>query len=731
MLKKILKCTGAMVLAIIPFTSYAQQQITVDVSPTISKSIKGHKELDRVKYFNLAASSTELKKDVIDYDQTMSDYYIDELKMNVGRRLSMVKSETNWTNALKEDASREGYTDIDYYISQKNPNDDGLDILKAAYGDNQDLACHEGSDPYPDYMDLYTVDGTKGHKFPSNAESAAELISAVLKYNFTDFQRPAFYELMNEPHWKHMDDQRFIDLHVKTKQKVTADGLSVKVGGPCSSVSNYHKNEYQNLNSITKFMTRTNYELDFYSFHSYDYMRWDAAENDFVGAINSGLPLEGVLDACATYAYNRHGKDFKYVTSEHGGYISDTNNREEALEYLGQKYFPGSGFDYEMQKRNIDNFIMVNSAIANTMTYMNHPHVVLKSVPFILLQSANWDTKYYSSLLVKEDFDKTSDVWVESKLIDYYKFFKDVQGRRIDSYCDDTDIQFHSFVDGKKLVMVFHNQSDVDGEITVNVNDLDTAVEDVMIRRLKRQVDFRPELTEETVASLSTINIGSQESIVVFVNYETDIVESETVPENIYYSTESAVQFTGSKDITLRVQDYRYVADAELRVGISRKAAYSKEVKIFFNGTELTVPVEDCADRITGDFYATTKVVKVPRNLVKISNTVRVTFPDGKSGGVGAAVLRARMGDDVSVKDGLVVRKGELKIFPNPTNSDFTVASDALGMIDIIGMDGKIVKSIESFGGNTKVTKSGLNEGTYIVQLVTDKEVFTNKLLIK
>ncbi|MGQ1783715.1 MULTISPECIES: T9SS type A sorting domain-containing protein [unclassified Saccharicrinis] len=730
MLKSLQKTTGALLMSAFSLAGIAQQQITVDVSPTISKSIEGHKDLNRTKYFNLAANVSEIKSKLMGYDMTMADYYINDLEMTVGRKLMMVKSETFWGNSLREDSERPGFTDIDYFKSKKTGlNDDGMDMLKTAFGDNQDLACHEGTDGYPDYMDQYTVDGSAGHKYPSNAESAAELISTILKYGHTDFQRPAYYELMNEPHWKHYDDQRFIDLHVKTKEKVTAEGVNTLIGGPCSSVSNYHKNEYRNLRGITNFISNTEFKLDFYSFHSYDYMKWDDDANDFVGAINSGLPLEGVLDACAAYCSNA-GHEFKYLASEHGGYISDSDNRETALEKLGQQYFAGSGFDYEMEKRNIDNFIMVNSAIANTMTYMNHPHVVLKSVPFILLETSGWDPYYYSSLLVKENFDKNSADYRESKLIDFYKLFKGVKGRRVDTYIDDTDIQHHAFVSDNQLIMVFHNQSNTDAEITLNINNYTETPSDYTVRRLRRQVDFRPEMLEESLATLSTLEIGSQESIVVFVNYANTIGEEKTLNESMFYASETGAQFNGSKDFEIDLANYTYVNEAELRVGIGRDADNSKEVKLFFNGTELDAPVEDCAERITGDYYATTKIVKVPADLLKNTNTIRVTFPDGKSGGVGAVVLRARIEDDASVNS-IKYNKSSLKIFPNPSNSKVYLTTEKEGVIEVLSMDGVVKKKVQSEKGTTVMSVMDLNNGTYVVRYIVGSDASTGLLSVQ
>ena len=54
----------------------------------------------------------------------------------------------------------------------------------------------------------------------------------------------------------------------------------------------------------------------------------------------------------------------------------------------------------EMKKRSIIDFNMVSGVIANTMVFMDHPHVVKKATPFILMDSMGWDPHYYATLYV-------------------------------------------------------------------------------------------------------------------------------------------------------------------------------------------------------------------------------------------------------------------------------------------------------------------------------------------
>ena len=68
------------------------------------------------------------------------------------------------------------------------------------------------------------------------------------------------------------------------------------------------------------FMDETKGEMDFYSFHAYDFFKWNG--NDFHGRIQSGLPLEGVLDLVQNYAVQTFGSEKEIVLSEHGGYVN-------------------------------------------------------------------------------------------------------------------------------------------------------------------------------------------------------------------------------------------------------------------------------------------------------------------------------------------------------------------------------------------------------------------------
>ncbi len=665
--KHILRGGLSLLLTAVSFSLFAQFPVNNVCTPTSTKAIRGVDQFERKKYINLAASTGEVNSKLGTGEQAQR--YVNELEMTVGRSLSMVYAETNWGKSLFEDPDREGYVDIERmkakFESTSSTDRTDYPFYATAYGsNNQDLAVHDRAPSYPSFMEQYSVtsSGTTSEEFPVNTKAAGELAANVLKYRYNDFNRPKYYEIVNEPKWTVWSDSRFTSLHTDVKKEVDALGLDINVGGPCYAVSNFYQNNYQNLSHMTDFIDNTNFELDFYSFHTYDYITWNTRSGVFEGSINSGIPLEGVLDALASYTYNEYGRELHYVASEHGGYLPDEDNRTTALDFYGKYYFPGEGFDFEMEKRSIDNFIMVNSAIANAFTFINHPHVVLKSVPFILLESASWDTYYYSSLLVKEDFDKNSANYVECKLIYFYDYFKDVKGRRVNSYCDATDIQHFALVNDNTLMLMYHNQSNSTGEINLNINGMSEAPSSITVRKLgANAIDKRPYFTEEAAATdLSSLYIEGQESVAIFVTYPNPIAESEYMDEIPHYATEQGVEFTGSKTFSLDIDNFDTLKDAFLRVGIHRENGSNSGINITVNGNTYETSTEKAASRLTSseDGYVTQRVIQIPLSQLHAEdNEIKVQFTDGGQGGVGAVVLRGvhsaiRKQDTVTVKLG-------------------------------------------------------------------------------
>ncbi|MEM6391229.1 MAG: beta-agarase [Planctomycetota bacterium] len=638
-------CLAGLTLALIgaspvnPITPNASAETMIKVEPTVFRQIDGIGELDRQTLFNLADGGQKFDQRV---DPDILRFLLDDLNVTFGRRLGPVMTYTYWGNQVTEAPDRPGFADLDALDSVMQPKAPGSLFNELANG-RLDVAAHGAHNAFPTFMGQYRTEYLAERNvkdwLPKNIEAAAELSAKVMADAYTGFDRPRFYEPVNEPHWNFVSDPHIADWHVRTKEVVQQSAPDVLVGGPCLSVAYFYKRNFQALNGFADFFKNTNGELDFYSFHVYDYMRWDGEK--IHGRITTGMPLEGVIDLVQAHFVKEAGREYDLVVSEHGGYF---NHRPEhgphPVEAISAKFFPdGTGFDYEMKQRSIAGHVLVSSAIANTLVFMDHPHVVKKAVPFILLESMSWDTRYYAVSYVAHDFeDKTR--WVESDNVKFFRFFRDLSGHRVAVMGTDPDVQVRAFADGQVVRVVLNNLSREPEAVDLQLPPGAA----LTLRRYTRQSDFTPALTEEAVASLDGLTLDGREAVMVIAEYPEAITPKQTLNEKPFYAEQLAVPVEPGTPARLgvRVTDHERVVRAELRFGITKPSGSGPAVAVMLNGKRIPLPTEDHAERLTTEQeYATTRIVQIDPALLREKNTVQVAFPDGSTGAVGTVVIRA------------------------------------------------------------------------------------------
>ncbi len=632
--------SATVVFWVVGYSLCAHAIVNIEIDPECTRSIGGISELDRKTYFAICDQGSDF--DWRCKDNEMYEYLVDELGVNFGRRLGVVKWPVQSNGVVVEDSKRPGYANLDLLTEKllRKRQAPG-DRFRIDMGNSLDVAAHGQHNAYPDFMGKFTnehaVKGDQIEYIPKNIDAAAQLAAAVLLYGYSDFDRPSYYEPVNEPHWSFYGEQHLADWHLSTAAAVHAQMQDVKVGGLCMPVAYMYRDLYRVFGSFRKFIDNTKCELDFYSFHVYDYVHWK--DGDFHGRITSGLPLEGVLDLVPNYTHNAYGKEVEIVVSEHGGYVTGKEglSADKTAEMIAKQNFPGSGFEWELRKRSILEHVHVSSIVANTMTFMEHPHTVKKAVPFILLNSFGWDPKYYAVLYVPEDF-KNKQRWIPTQQMNFYRFFRGLNGRRVKVTCNDPDIQTQAFVDDNKLYVVLNNLSRKREMISLNMPE---AME-MSIRRLGRNSDFTPYLREGMLASARSIEIGGQEAILITADYREAVLTARTVNEIPCYGNKVNVAVDGRAVFNVTVPNAAKVEYATLRIGISRPAGSDKRINVMFNGRYIDVPLETCHNRLDDGQrdYATCKMIRVNAEAVRTENTVTVSFADDKSGSVGSVVLR-------------------------------------------------------------------------------------------
>ncbi|MEL7163759.1 MAG: hypothetical protein AAFN92_23575, partial [Bacteroidota bacterium] len=270
---------------------------------------------------------------------------------------------------------------------------------------------------------------------------------------------------------------------------------------------------------------------------------------------------------------------------------------------------------------------------------METPHIIEKSVPFILLESFNWNPRYNSSMMVADNFTNNAN-FVESRLSDFFKFFADANGHRIRINCEDPDLQHHAFLDDRTVTVLINNVSTVPHPVNLDLVDADD-VENVRIKRLRRKTDFRPEFIEEEISDLSGITVGELEAISLSITLRTAPEESLYLDELSFYSEETAESFRPRKTFNVAVDNVDKVEYAYLRIGLDRPTGTDRDLEVKLNGTTLAVPMEDAAARYEDeDSYASLKIVHFDPSLLRGNNEVDLEFPGVGRGGVGSVVIR-------------------------------------------------------------------------------------------
>jgi ELWxxDGT repeat protein len=72
----------------------------------------------------------------------------------------------------------------------------------------------------------------------------------------------------------------------------------------------------------------------------------------------------------------------------------------------------------------------------------------------------------------------------------------------------------------------------------------------------------------------------------------------------------------------------------------------------------------------------------------------------------------------------------EINIYPNPANNHFTIETPQKATIEILNMQGQLLKTLATSGNKTNVDVSAFPCGVYFIQIATDQQTITKKLIV-
>lgn len=624
---------------------------TIRVHPQTLYKIEGHSELKRDTFFSVASPPIHFEHDLKEEQLNT----LAELKVAPGRHFEPLKNINNIFKCVQENSSKPGYVDS-LYLKQKlekNKHTISQEII-SSLGQIPSTVALGDSNAFPDFMGKVTTPEASSSPFPKslpeNLKAATDLSARFFLEAYTESNRPTYYAPLSEPHWSFLSLPHFANWHLEALKTFRAHKMPIEVGGPAHAISSYSRFGYHSFKGMQKFIDNTRGELDFYSFHVYDYyVDVDAGKN--ATEINSGKALENTLDLVSNYGFLNYNREFPIVISEHGAFALGGNNPKgsfrgswhvNAIRDHAKTKKP-DGFKGEMEDRNISVWSAVSAQISNVLAMVDYPHIIRKAVPFIVLSSHRWDPSYRSSLYVPENYDPELPL-LESYLMNYYRFFKGVSGQRVFSENFHPDLQTSSFLKGEHIYTAINNLSNSPHQVDIQ----GLSGTRYTIRRLTRTEKWLPEYTETTTDSIEGLKIRGREAIMIISKNTRSHSFSHQIDETIHYGNQVMHRIVPQKkshaSVEIEIDSLKTARSAILKIGYSRLVDASPELSVSMNSAPLDIEPSISAERYATQKSGMTGYVKVhvPQELLKSQNSIKIKFPDQKGGTVGSVILRVQ-----------------------------------------------------------------------------------------
>jgi hypothetical protein len=247
--------------------------------------------------------------------------------------------------------------------------------------------------------------------------------------------------------------------------------------------------------------------------------------------------------------------------------------------------------------------------------------------------------------------------------------------------------------------------------------------------------------SEKLTTDATNLDIKPREAVAVFVYYKDNVTENKKINEVPYYAPEICKEFATSSTFTINVPSVSDIEYAYLRIGVGRIAGTNRNLKVNFNGIDLTVPMEKCATRLENSAgYGSTKIIQVDKSLVKNTNTIVCSFDDGKMGGIGAVTLLTGINQELTKLD--KVESGnelEFSISPNPASENVTISFNLpkesniqLTLYDAAGKEFKTIARSRLTEGKHQfsVNTTSFSPGVCVCKLTTDNTVYSKKMMV-
>ncbi len=639
------------------------QTVNVQVNLNVNHQLGAVTKFERSKFVTLHA-------DVLSSDWDLGtnsiadtrNHFLNGYDVYMGRNTGPINGDLN--NAW-QDAGRPGFVDPNYYTNRRNfwKNYYGSRTSWHQYDDRNNLIiCPQLHPFWPDGTKLsagwaLSTKNTAAEPLgTASGEFLANYVNKVFGTGGTDGQRkPKLVEIVNEPVYDLVDWHgsasltSIFNFHKTVAQKVKALNPDVKVGGYVTAFPDFDKNNFNQWESRWKsFIDIAVSNVDFYSLHFYDMPVFGGK-----AIYRKGGDIEATFDMLEHYSYLKFGAPKSFVISEYGATVHD---------YQG----PWSSYR---------DWLRIKAMNSMMLQFMSRANLIDQTINYTMLKvdwwspsnngtaNSTWPDRLFRK--ANEPASYTGN-WVYTDMIHYYDLWKNVNGKRVDSWSSDLDVMTDAFVTGNKAYVIINNLDFTSKTIDLTVNeDHGLNVSQLTIKQLylsennARKDQNTVKLDKNTYYSNfpSKLTLKPEGTYVLEYTLNGNVNIDETSKEVKYYANKykQAIYANTANTFAINGVTKGSYGEATLRIGVGRNLGKSLKPTVTVNGTQVSVPdnIKGDAQTDRGRFFGMIEV-DVPYNVLKTNNTISVTFPDG-GGFISSMALQAYRFSKPISRNGIVV----------------------------------------------------------------------------
>ncbi|MEO1449115.1 MAG: Ig-like domain-containing protein [Bacteroidota bacterium] len=605
-------------------------QIIIDVHPNFRHAVEGVDTFDRANMVKIHADHVEgewgLGNNFGNFTD-LRDTFLNGLDVYMGRNTGGI----SWySNQVFEDPNRPGFADS-VNVATRGQN------ARNSYANNTSIHAYEArnelviaAQQHPFYPDG-TPTG-QGWAFANGTATGEYMAHYINNFHGSNGPpEPPYVEIMNEPLYDlvTVGDEEPVDVfqfHNEVADAIRARNSTVQIGGYTAAFPNFEVNDFQRWHDRWKlFIDMSGDRMDYWSIHFYDFnLSWSNTQE-----LRRGSNMEATLDMLEHYSMLKLNEIKPLVISEFGG-------RALTLE-------SGPWTPYR-------DWMSMKSWTSMLLAYGERPQLILSAIPFVIVK-AEWgrqpDGDPYPWRLMRKNNElagQTGEHWVYTEFVKFYQLWSEVNGTRVDSRSTDPDVQCNTYVEGNKMYVVLNNLYFQDTTVNLNlVEQTGNPIQNIHVKHLHlNTAGDAPLLDESNPATLNSVQIGAEGSVVIEYTYQNPVAMDEGVDETKYYADTYLTPIIPYAEHSFQVNGVNKtpLGEAVLRLGMGRDHGKNLRPNVKINGFDLEVPTNymgyDQGPRAT--WFGVIEV-PVPYYYLQADNEITVQFPDA-GGYISSLALR-------------------------------------------------------------------------------------------